>query len=236
MKGTDCAVAGARGQRDDERARHVCVFFRLVFVFLGDAPSSSQTAKTRARHLGVQALGPDDSDWLTHLPLVEPLRRREMAGMLFDGKNEAAMSQATTIEGGKQSCEVVDVSDLVFKPDCFCLNQSSDEPFENVLKPDASLLKSDADEQLLMHFAFKEPVRLNGLEITAPASDEAPKTLKLYCNRLNMGFDDCDGKAAATAARARAGGEAGWSGARILISLFSLSQFARRGRSDDRGD
>ena len=97
MKGTDCAVAGARGQRDDERARHVCVFFRLVFVFLGDAPSSSQTAKTRARHLGVQALGPDDPDWLTHLPLVEPLRRREMAGMLFDGKNEAAMSQATTI-------------------------------------------------------------------------------------------------------------------------------------------
>ena len=153
----------------------------------------------------------------------------EMAGMLFDGKNEAAMSQATTIEGGKQSCEVVDVSDLVFKPDCFCLNQSSDEPFDNVLKPDASLLKSDADEQLLMHFAFKEPVRLNGLEITAPASDEAPKTVKLYCNRLNMGFDDCDGVKPPAIARARALGN--------LISLFSLAIYlSRRGHSDNRGD
>ena len=27
------------------------------------------------------------------------------------GKNEAAMQSATTIEGGKQSCEVVDISD-----------------------------------------------------------------------------------------------------------------------------
>ena len=190
-----------------------CMLFEYLPREQRRHPPALQTVKTRARRRGAQVAVP---------------RNPEMAGMLFDGKNEAAMSQATTIEGGKQSCEVVDVSDLVFKPNCFCLNQSSDEPFDNVLKPDASLLKSDADEQLLMHFAFKEPVRLNGLEITAPASDEAPKTVKLYCNRLNMGFDDCDGVKPPAIARARA--------LENLLSLFSLAlDLSRRGHSDNRG-
>jgi hypothetical protein len=118
-----------------------------------------------------------------------------MSGMMFDGKNEAAMSQATTIEGGQQSCETVDISDTVHKPECFCLNQNADHPFENILlgaDPEA-LLKSDADEQLLMHFGFKEPVRLHAIDLSAPVTGEAPKHVKIYVNRLNMGFDDCDG-------------------------------------------
>ena len=123
-----------------------------------------------------------------------------MSGMLFDGKNEAKMNQATKIEGGVQSSEVIDITDVVHPGESSCLNENKeDAPFSNLFESDPALvLRSDADEQLLMTFAFKEPVKLHSLDIVSPIDDSAPQNIKIYVNRLNMGFDDCDGTVPST--------------------------------------
>ncbi|KAF2722572.1 DUF1000-domain-containing protein [Polychaeton citri CBS 116435] len=49
-------------------------------------------------------------------------------------------------------------------------------------------LKSDADEQLLMHIPFTGQIRLHSILIRTSATDSAPQTLKVYVNRDNLDF------------------------------------------------
>ncbi|CAN0334082.1 unnamed protein product [Discosporangium mesarthrocarpum] len=53
-------------------------------------------------------------------------------------------------------------------------------------------LKSDADEQLLLHVGFRETVKLHSIDFVALPDDTAPLTVKLYLNRLSMGFSDTE--------------------------------------------
>jgi len=56
--------------------------------------------------------------------------------------------------------------------------------------------KSDADEQLILHIAFQEFVKVHSIKLTefnrGMDPEENPVTVKLYVNRENMGFEDCD--------------------------------------------
>ncbi|CAN0147761.1 unnamed protein product [Pylaiella littoralis] len=89
--------------------------------------------------------------------------------------------------------EVRDITDLICKADCYCLNQLSGTTWENLFQgDDRLLLKSDADEQLLLHVGFMETVKLHSIDFVAPADDSAPSTVKLYLNRHSMGFSDTD--------------------------------------------
>ena len=140
----------------------------------------------------------------------------------------AAMATQMGQMGGPQapaapappSNEVVEINDLLDKTKCYCLNEK-DGSFGNLFIGMADLtLKSDADEQLLMQFAFKDTVRLHSLNIAAPIDDSAPQTVKVrgasararandrspwsrarfvplaaakvFVNRQDMGFDDCE--------------------------------------------
>jgi hypothetical protein len=79
------------------------------------------------------------------------------------------------------------------KSKTYCLNEDPAFKHDSLFMGDASLpLKSDADEQLLLQVGFPEVVSLDRLEIGLPPIDDPqrPTTLKLYCNKLNMGFDD----------------------------------------------
>merc|ERR1719197_1052065 len=73
-----------------------------------------------------------------------------------------------------------------------CLNADSACNPADVLGEELSVLRSDADEQLLFFIPFTSPVKLQGLVVAAPNNGSGPKTVKLFINRLNITFDDVD--------------------------------------------
>ncbi|CAN0268591.1 unnamed protein product [Phaeothamnion confervicola] len=89
--------------------------------------------------------------------------------------------------------EVREITDMVSKQDCYCLNEQSVFPWQNLFIGDHRLLlKSDADEQLLIHIGFQETVKIHSINFTAPQDDSAPLTVKLFINRDSFGFSDVD--------------------------------------------
>ena len=55
------------------------------------------------------------------------------------------------------------LNDQIAKSGCYCLNEDTRHPFTNLLLVgDQNLpLKSDTDEQLLLHLTFNQTVKLN---------------------------------------------------------------------------
>mmetsp|Transcript_14690 Transcript_14690/g.22163 ORF Transcript_14690/g.22163 Transcript_14690/m.22163 type:complete len:166 (+) Transcript_14690:92-589(+) len=89
--------------------------------------------------------------------------------------------------------EVVEISDLLVKPQCFCLNQHPSHPFSNLFVGDETLyLRSDVDEQLLINLVFRTTVRLHALNFVAPDDESAPTGIKLFTNLQNPGFSDVE--------------------------------------------
>ncbi|GMH65431.1 hypothetical protein TrLO_g12716 [Triparma laevis f. longispina] len=91
-----------------------------------------------------------------------------------------------------------DITSLVAKGDCYCLNEKSSNTHENLFQGDDRLgLVSDADEQLMIHVVFNETVKVHGLKFfgfNTGAFDvsTAPRLVKVFVNRDSMGFSDCE--------------------------------------------
>ncbi|KAJ0392260.1 hypothetical protein P43SY_002903 [Pythium insidiosum] len=84
-----------------------------------------------------------------------------------------------------------DLGDAISRGGCYCLNEHPSFPFANLfMGDDTLLLKSDADEQLILHIEFQDAVKLHSLHLVAPAGETAPRVIKLYANRPNLGFSD----------------------------------------------
>ncbi|CEG49646.1 Thioredoxin-like protein [Plasmopara halstedii] len=84
-----------------------------------------------------------------------------------------------------------DLKDAISIKDCYCLNEDPNKPFRNLFAGNETLvLKSDADEQLLLYIEFQDAVKLFSINIVAPQTDEAPRVIKLFVNRPNLGFSD----------------------------------------------
>ena len=73
------------------------------------------------------------------------------------------------------------------------LNAANPDFISHVLKGgDApGALKSDCDEQLLFSIDFPALVKLRELRIEGP-DGSTPKTVKLFVNKTNMAFEDCE--------------------------------------------
>ncbi|GMH72986.1 hypothetical protein TrRE_jg617, partial [Triparma retinervis] len=90
------------------------------------------------------------------------------------------------------------ITPLISKSECYCLNECHDATHENLFIGDDRLaLKSDADEQLLIHITFNETVKVSGLKFTAFNTanldlQTAPKYIKVFVNRPSMGFSDAE--------------------------------------------
>jgi hypothetical protein len=81
----------------------------------------------------------------------------------------------------------------ILQEKCYCLGENSQFPFSNLFADDESCLRSDADEQLIVSIGFRQTSRLQEIEFVVPDDDSCPATVKLFVNKLNMGFDDASG-------------------------------------------
>lgn len=77
------------------------------------------------------------------------------------------------------------------------LNALNTEP-STALKPlllggeEDYVMKSDADEQLLIHIPFSQPVKLHSFNMVAPQDGTGPMEVKLFINQPNMDFGEAD--------------------------------------------
>jgi len=72
----------------------------------------------------------------------------------------------------------------------YCLNEHKIQNLNNLLHGGPGGLESDCDPQLLINFCFLEALKIHSLRITAPNDGRAPKTIKLFVDRLDMDFSD----------------------------------------------
>lgn len=87
----------------------------------------------------------------------------------------------------------VDLAPFINKSGCECLNESDDHPIAHCLdNSKQTFLESDCDEQLIMTFAFSQPIKLHSMKIRAPEG-YGPKTLKLFTNLTSsLDFDKAE--------------------------------------------
>ena len=79
-----------------------------------------------------------------------------------------------------------DITGIINKTGCYCLNEDAAAPHSNLFDfaTDGSrVLKSDADEQLLLSLAFNQNVKLSSLQFSTNADGTAPSIIKIYTNR-----------------------------------------------------
>ena len=90
-----------------------------------------------------------------------------------------------------------DLSSKIDKSACYARNEAPGFGMSNLFIGDSRLgCKSDADEQLIIHIAFQEFVKVKTIKFVAfnEGSDPEcnPSTVKVYVNRENLGFEDID--------------------------------------------
>ena len=82
----------------------------------------------------------------------------------------AAAAKAPEAQESWASCGLakdVDLSDMLDKAACYAKNQNNNFPWTNLLIGDTRLgCKSDADEQIILHFEFQEFVKIRSLKLT----------------------------------------------------------------------
>ncbi|XP_077996556.1 thioredoxin-like protein 1 [Glandiceps talaboti] len=89
----------------------------------------------------------------------------------------------------------VDLNQFINKQGSECLNQSDDHELSSIFTKGGLHLESDCDEQLIIHIAFNQPVKLHSLKIHGHPDemDKAPKTVKVFINQPNsLDFDKAD--------------------------------------------
>jgi len=91
------------------------------------------------------------------------------------------------------AAKYLDITDQIDTSKARCLNEDVNHPVANLFAADAAFtLKSDSDEQLLIHLPMKQTVKLWSMNLTAPAGEERPVVVKLFINKPNMNFQDVD--------------------------------------------
>ncbi|KAI9495195.1 PITH domain-containing protein [Zychaea mexicana] len=85
-----------------------------------------------------------------------------------------------------------DITDYITPNQMDALNQQDENNVKNVFKSDDSFLESDVDEQLIITVPFNQPVKIHSIKLKAKNIAQAPKTIKIYVNRQNLGFDEAD--------------------------------------------
>lgn len=93
--------------------------------------------------------------------------------------------------------KMASLSEKIDKSQCYARNEASAYPYTNLLIGDSRLgCKSDADEQLIIHVAFNEFVKVHSIKLTefnrGIDPELLPTKVMLFVNRNNMGFEDVE--------------------------------------------
>jgi hypothetical protein len=82
---------------------------------------------------------------------------------------------------------------MLTKSGCACLNEDARYPHTNLFAGGGAALplKSDVDPELLLQLQFMQTISLTTVILGLPeGSDTCPRTIKLFVNKANMGFDE----------------------------------------------
>lgn len=91
---------------------------------------------------------------------------------------------------------LMDLTPLITKSSCECLNESDDHILEHALTSAGGFLASDVDEQLIINIAFNQGVKIHSLKFKAPLK-HGPKRVKLFINQpVTLDFDSATSTAA----------------------------------------
>ena len=75
------------------------------------------------------------------------------------------------------------------------MNEHPSSPHSNLFVEDDSLiLRSDTDEQLIIHVEFLQTLKLSSLSLGLPSDESCPRTIKLFCNSRNLDFAQVSGE------------------------------------------
>ncbi|KAA1478771.1 DUF1000-domain-containing protein [Dentipellis sp. KUC8613] len=83
-------------------------------------------------------------------------------------------------------------------PQLNCLNESVQHTLKSIIgyrtrnANSSTYLLSDADEQLLLNIPFNTTVRIRSLLLRSSNLEQAPKTIKIFANKLSLGFEDVE--------------------------------------------
>lgn len=107
------------------------------------------------------------------------------------------MSSAAAASGENVTKKLADLSDKLEKSACYARNEHSGFPWTNLMIGDTRLgCKSDADEQLILHFEFSEFVKIHSIKFTefnnGADPEQNPTRVLLFVNRNNLGFEDIE--------------------------------------------
>jgi len=109
----------------------------------------------------------------------------------------AAGDDAAAAAAAAASNKLVDLTDKLDKSACYARNEDSRFTWTNLMIGDTRLgCKSDTDEQLILHFAFNEFVKVHSMKFTEYDNGNNPENnptkILLFVNRNNIGFEDVD--------------------------------------------
>ncbi|KAL7412899.1 PITH domain-containing protein [Mrakia frigida] len=136
---------------------------------------------------------------------IDELKGADVAGLTEKVTRHAGPAPRTFASSSGSSSSALDgltsLRPLFDSREILCLNESSSHPLKPLLSSSNSsssnYLESDADEQLLLTVPFLQPTRLRSLVLhtSDEAKAQAPKRVKLFVNRPNLGFDEAEGEA-----------------------------------------
>ena len=87
------------------------------------------------------------------------------------------------------------INDQFVKSGCYCLNESASNQYTNLFVGDHTLgVRSDSDEQMIIHLAFLQTFKLSSVSFGIPGDESCPATIKLFANVNNLGFSEATGK------------------------------------------
>jgi len=125
------------------------------------------------------------------IPLLS--KRLTMMNGMMGGAPEGNAASAPPSE----TKEMIDLSTKLEKSDCYAMNEDSRFPMTNLFIGDTTLAcKSDADEQLIIHIAFQEHVKVHSIKFDefngGVAPELNPTAVRVFVNRNNLGFEDIE--------------------------------------------
>ena len=87
--------------------------------------------------------------------------------------------------------ELVNLQRMVNVKDVTALNLLNSNPVEHLFQSKETI-RSDSDEQIIIHFPFKGTVRMHSIQFLSVDADSQAKIIHLYKNKPNINFTDVD--------------------------------------------